>query len=154
MPAAIEMLKQTRRLIYYVTRNLTPAQAVYIPPGFDNNIVWNVGHIIVIQQLYCYLLTDNERLVSDAFCALYDANTSPADWQTEPDLQTLLPLLRDHGQQLEADVASGKVARFEPFASSSGVKINTLEEALIFNSFHEGLHLGTIMAIKNLLPPA
>ena len=152
MSAAVEMLKQTRRLIYYVTRSLSPAQAAYIPPGFDNNIVWNVGHIIVIQQLYCYMLTGNERLVSEDFYAMYDAGTSPVDWNSEPDLQTLLPLLRDHGQQLEADIASGKVAHFEPFASSSGVTINTLEEALIFNSFHEGLHLGTIMAIKNLLP--
>lgn len=152
MLSAVEMLKQTRRLIYYVTRSLTPAQAMYMPAGFDNNIAWNVGHVIAIQQFYCYVRTGNQPLVSDGFFAMYDAGTSPTDWTTEPDMSCLWEMLRAHGQQLEADIVSGKIAQFDPFVSSSTVKINSLEDALVFNNFHEGLHLGTIMAIKNLLP--
>lgn len=46
---AIEMLFQIRSLIARAVDGLSEDAFFTIPSGFDNNIAWNLGHIIVTQ---------------------------------------------------------------------------------------------------------
>lgn len=122
-----------------------------IPPGFDNNIAWNVGHIIVIQEILAYKLSSAEMGIREEQVAMFKNGTSPADWSTEPDMPTLLEQLLDLPRRLEADYQAGVFANFQPFTTSTGVYLPTIEESLAFLNFHEGLHLGFILALKNVV---
>ena len=37
------------------------------------------------------------------------------------------------------------------YKTSTGFVIDTMEKAIIFNNFHESLHLGVIMSIRKLV---
>jgi len=40
---------------------------------------------------------------------------------------------------------------FQPYATSYGIQLNTIEEAIRFNNIHEGMHLGYILAQRRSL---
>ena len=148
---AIEMLLQTRSLIARAVDGLSEDAFFTIPPGFDNNIAWNLGHIIVTQQGLLYRLSDLPLYVSKEQVAMFRTGTSPADWSVKPDIAGLLVQLADHPQKLVEDYQAGKFQTYQPYTTSTGVTLNSFEDAVAFNCFHEGLHLGAILALKNCL---
>jgi len=148
---SIEMLLQTRKLILRAVSGLSEEAYFTIPPGFDNNIAWNVGHIIVTQQLLLYRLSGLPMYVSREQVALFRSGTSPADWSQPPEMAELLDQLSSYPQKLVDDVQAGKFQAYQAYTTSTGVNLNTFEEAVAFNYFHEGLHLGAILSLKNLV---
>ncbi len=150
---AIEMLLQIRKLILKVVSRLPEDAFFTIPPGFDNNIAWNLGHIIVTQQALLYRLSGLPLYVSKEQVAMFRTGTSPSDWSVKPDIAGLLIQLADHPQKLIEDFQTGKFQTYQPYTTSTGVTLNSFEDAVAFNGFHEGLHLGAILSLKNFLTP-
>ncbi len=148
---AINILMQTRKLIVKAVENLSDEAYFKIPDGFDNNIAWNIGHIIVVQQLLHYGLTENELLIPNRFLLLYRSGTSPAGWKRPPDVAQLISMLGLHAEKLQGDFEAGKLTNFKPYITSTGISLATIEEAIAFNNFHEGLHAGAMLSIKNFL---
>lgn len=152
MSSAVTLMTQTRKLTYMVVKDLTPEQFLRVPEKFDNNIAWNLGHMLVVQQFLIYGRSGLTLHVSDEMAAMYLPGTSPADWTVAPDMEELLALSREHMALLAADYGAGKFASFGGYSSSTtGLDLQTIDEALGFVNYHEGLHMGAIMAIKNLL---
>ncbi len=148
---SINILKQDRTLIYGAVKKLSPEAYLLIPPGFDNNIIWNVGHIVVVQQLLHYKLCNLETYVSEEQIAMFRTGTSPADWSYEPDMAELLELLNELPTKFEADYGANKFQAFQGYTTRTGINLKTIEDAIAFNNFHEGLHLGAILALRNLV---
>lgn len=148
---SIHVLIQDRKLIYGAVSSLTTAQLLKIPPGFDNNIAWNLGHILVVQQLLHYRLSGLAMQVTAEQVAMFRTGTSPADWTVEPDVTQLFPLLDASARQLATDYEDGQFSNFQAYTTSTGISLQTIEDAIAFNNFHEGLHLGFILALKNLV---
>ena len=150
--AAINILKQTRQLIYYAVKDLSEEQLLAIPDGFDNNIAWNLGHIIVAQKGLCYRPCGLDMGLPRKMFAMYTPGTSPAGWKAQPDIPTLLEMLMQHPQQMEEDYAAGKFdGAFEEVKTTTSIHLRNIAEATTFNNFHEGLHLGAILALKNFV---
>ena len=145
---AINHLKQYRQLFLKVTSDLSPEQMLEIPPERSNNILWNVGHVMVTQQLLHYALSGNPMLVPDATVAVLRKGTSPADWDTPPEFAEIRRLLVELPEKLETDHAAGLFQEYRPYSTSAGVDLNSIEDSLEFNNFHEGLHLGVILSIR------
>lgn len=146
---AIDMLGQIRGLAARALSGLAEEDWWQIPAGFDNNIAWNVGHLIVVQQQLTYGLCGLEMGVTAEDMAQFRTGTSPASWTTKPDPERLRQLLDDLPHIFQTDFAAGLFQTYRPYKTSTGVSLPTLADAISFNNFHEGLHLGTILALKN-----
>lgn len=144
----IEMLQQTRRRILRSVEGISTDEALWIPAGFRNNILWNLGHIVVVQQLFHYKLAGQPLRISDEMVALFRAGTSPGDWDGTPDLDAVLTLLETLPRALEEDYGAGRLSEYQPYKTSSGIEITSIESALVFNSFHEGLHTGIVQSMR------
>ena len=48
-----------------------------VPEGFNNNIIWNIAHVIVTQQLLVYSNSQLPMIVSDEMVAKYRKGTFP-----------------------------------------------------------------------------
>ena len=131
---SIEMLIQTRTLIEQAVAGLSQQELLHIPPSFDNNIVWNLSHLIVVQQLLHYRLSGLEAAVSNKQIAMFKTGTSPAEWQTVPDVATLLPLLPELPQKLRRDYQQGKFSEFQPSPVPASISklSKTLSPSIIF----------------------
>ena len=148
----LSMFRQTRKLIGMATKGLPEEAYFTIPDKFDNNIAWNLGHIIVVQQALIYGRSGLEMSLEKGQAKLFRQGTSPADWgETRPDITALRKQLREHVDLFEADMAADKFQAVEPYTTSTGVSLNTFADCYNFNNFHEGLHLGQILALRNLV---
>ena len=134
--------------------NLSDEQMLAIPDGFANNIAWNIGHLIVIEQVMIYERCGVDMHIdAESMRAMYWANTSPSDWEKQPDIAALIALLAEQPQQLENDLAAGVFTDkpFAPRTSGSGISISTLDEAIHYNNYHEGMHAGTMLSLLDFI---
>ena len=58
-----------------------------VPEGFSNNLIWNIGHIVVVQQMLVYKLSGLNMMISDEMVEKYKKGTRPEEpvGQTEID---------------------------------------------------------------------
>ncbi|MDG4945507.1 DinB family protein [Weeksellaceae bacterium KMM 9713] len=132
--------------------HLTPEQLADIPYGFNNNIWWNIVHVIATQQLLSYYLSDNEMLMDMAWIENYKKGTAPnGDFPLPEEIAEIKNLLMSTQQQLQIDYFDGKLNSFKTYSSSFGYTMNSIEDVILFNLTHENMHLGTVMAMKKLV---
>lgn len=151
---AIDIFIQDRRLIEAALAGLSESDYWVMPPGFDNNIAWNLGHIIVTQQALHYRLSGLPTVTTREDIAMFKTGSSPAGWEGAPDIERLLALLAETAPKLKEDYEADRFATYTPYTTSTGIALPSIDHALSFNNFHEGLHLGTILALRNLLDGA
>ena len=147
----INKLKAAREVILSSIDGLNSDQLLNIPIGFNNNILWNLGHIITTQQSLHYFLSGEPMHISKELLTTFRTGTSPADWQETPNISQLKSLLIDLPYKLEEDFKWGKFQKYRAFKTSTGFTINDFEESLIFNLFHEGVHAGIILSLKKII---
>ncbi|MEM7536569.1 MAG: DinB family protein [Chloroflexota bacterium] len=152
MSSALPVFRHTRNAIHKAVKDLSQEQAMAIPDGHDNNVAWNIGHVVAVQQRVCYGRNGLDMNMSEEMQSMYLPGTSPADWDTEPDFGALVTLMMDTLAQHEADHAVGKFGgEFQASTTPSGLHIADAETALMFNTYHEAQHFGMILALNNFV---
>lgn len=146
MKQEFEVIKNTRQMLLSVVEGLTPEQLNHIPSGFNNNVIWNLAHIISGQQGICYTRAGVPIAVDDKFYAPYRPGTSPRGFIDADDIAEVKELLISTIEKLEEDYHAGIFANYPTTTTSSGVTLNNINEAIRFVPFHDGLHTGYIMA--------
>ncbi len=147
----LDLIRRNRLKILSVAEELPSERLTRIPDGFRNNILWNIGHIAVAQQVLCYKLSGLPMRVPPEAAALFGKGSSPAEWTSVPDPAEvkgrLIPLL----DALEEDIARGAFTEYRPYETSMGNVLTSLPQALDYVLWHEGLHLGAILALRKLV---
>ena len=122
-----------------------------VPKGYRNSIFWNVAHTIVTQQLLVYGLSNVPMLVDPDLVKTYRKDTKTAREATHDELTLIKSLLFSTIEQTQTDYENGVFKNYTPYTTSINETLSTVEEAISFNAFHEGIHLGYILAMKNSL---
>ncbi len=151
MEKQFEILKANRLIILKVIENLSLEQLNKIPVGFRNNIAWNVAHLAVIQQLLCYNLSGLKMTVSKEMVEKYQKGTAPTSDMTQQELETIKTLFLTQVDTFKEDYNNNIFTVYNSYPTSANVTLNDIGDAIEFNNFHEGIHLGYILALKNLV---
>jgi hypothetical protein len=151
MKETFEITETSRRLLHHLIEPLTLAQLNTIPDGFNNNIIWNVGHIIVVQQMLVYNLSNLPMQVSADLVLKYKKGTRPEEQATEGDVAMLKELLFSTISQTKTDFDKSIFKNFMEYKVTTGFVIKNAEDAIAFNYYHEALHTGMIMILKKLV---
>lgn len=122
-----------------------------IPSGFNNNIFWNIAHTLVTQQLLTYGLTGEKINLTDQMIASYRKGSKPDHQADEKERDQISTLLFKTLEQTEKDYKNGLFKNYKSYTTSLGITLNNIEDALQFNNFHEGLHLGYIQALNRAI---
>ncbi len=146
-----DLLRKTRANFLKIASGLSETQLNTIPPGFNNNILWNLGHIWVTQQLLCYKLAGQAMLVSEEAVSKLKKGSAPKAGETLPVLESFKDDLLGLVERLEKDYQAGLFKDFDTYETSYGYTLSCIEDAIRFNNLHEGLHLGYVMALKRAL---
>ena len=75
MQEILALTKASRNMVTKVIEGYTLEQLNKVPAGFNNNIIWNIGHIIVTQQLLVYKLSGLPMIVTDEMVEKYRKGT-------------------------------------------------------------------------------
>ncbi|WP_298997248.1 DinB family protein [uncultured Tenacibaculum sp.] len=151
MNKQFEVLKRSRELVLKRIEGLTTEQLHTIPEGFNNNIAWNVAHLVVTQQLLHYKLSGLNCLAPDELIEEYRKGTFPTKEFTEEEFEEVKELLLGLPDTLQEDFEAGIFTEYEEYETSTGFVIDSIESAIAFNNLHEGMHLGIIMTLTKLV---
>lgn len=137
-----------RQLVLYSAKGLSPEQLFEIPEGRSNNIAWNLGHILTVQQRLVYGLSSLPMYIPDHYPAFFGKDTSPDDWSEPVDVPEILRLLSETADHFVRDVEADRFQTYSAFTTSTRVEIKDAADAAAFNHFHEGVHVGIILSIR------
>ncbi len=151
MKHALESTQKSRLAFTYLCKDLTIEQLNKIPEGFNNNIVWNFGHVIVTQQSLCYGLSGLPLNVSMEMVEKYRKGSKPTEFISMEEYKKLQKLSEKLLEQFEKDYEDGIFVSYKPYMTSLNVELDSVQKAISFNAFHEGLHFGTMLALKKLV---
>jgi len=151
MQTQIAPIRKTRNYLLENISALSTDQLNKIPNGFSNNIIWNIAHIIAAQQGVCYRRAGLPVVVGDDFFEMYKPGSRPEREVTETEIAQIKQFLASTLERLELDYNKGLFKSYTPWTTRYGVDINTIEDAISFLLYHEGLHAGIIMAMKKLV---
>ena len=151
METQFDILKKSRQLVLKELEGLTLDEIHKIPEGFKNNIAWNVAHLVVTQQLLHYKLSGLNPLCPDDLIEAHRKGTSPTKVFTEEEFEEVKELLIGLPDTLEEDFEAGIFENYNEYPTSTGFVLSSIENAIPFNNFHEGIHYGIIRSIKKFL---
>ena len=151
MKIQFDVLRKSRELVLKELEGLTLDQIHAIPEGFKNNIAWNVAHLVVTQQLLHYKLSGLNCLCPDDLIEAHRKGTSATKKFTAEEFDEVKELLIGLPDTLQEDFEAGIFETYTEYPTSTGFVLSSIENAIAFNNFHEGIHYGVIRSIKKFL---
>jgi len=148
---AFDINIKNRIILHSFLEHFTLKQLNTIPKGFSNNIIWNIVHVIVTQQLLIYNLSGLPVLVSDEMIENYRKGTKSKKDITQAEVDLIKGLLFSTIKKTKEDYENNIFKTYNEYTVSTKSIITNVEEAIGFNNFHEGIHLGYILALKKSL---
>lgn len=151
MEATFKIWETTRKIYLKLIENYSLEQLNKIPNGFSNNLIWNLGHVIVAQQGLVYRLSGLPMDVTLEMREKYKSGTIPTGTTTQEEVDELKVLLISLLEKTKKDYNNGIFKSYEEYTTGTGFHLATTEEAMEFNNCHEGIHLGIMMQIRKFI---
>jgi hypothetical protein len=151
MIKALDYIVQPRKKVLEIIKPLTIEQVNLIPTGFNNNIIWNLGHMVAAQQGICYKRAGLDTIVGEDFFNTYKPGSKPERFFDAVELEKIIELLSTTITQLEADLKTDIFGNYPAFTTRYGIELTSVDDAVHFLPFHEGLHIGTIVAMSKIV---
>jgi hypothetical protein len=82
---------------------------------------------------------------------LYKPGSKPTQNTSKAEVDELKSLLFLLIEKTTSDFNAGKFVSFTERMTGTGFLLSTLNDALEFNNYHEGLHLGIMMSIRKFV---
>lgn len=142
------VFREYRQLVLRSAHGLSEKQLFEIPEGRSNNIAWNLGHILTVQQRLVYGLSSLPLYIPDHYASHFGKDSSPESWTEAVEVPEILHLLSETADAFGRDVEAGRFQTYATFTTSTGVEIKDAAHAAAFNDFHEGVHVGIILSIR------
>ena len=151
MESFLKTWETSRKLYLKFLESYTLDQLNTIPQGLSNNMIWQAGHIIVSQQKLMYTLSNLPINISQEMVVKYQNGSRPEGNATQEEVDEIKALLLSTVEQFKLDWQAGKFTTFNEYQSQTGFHLATFQDAVTFNTFHEGIHFGMLMYLKKLV---
>ena len=146
-----EIIRKTRSFLLEIIRERSIEQLNKVPTGFNNNIVWNLGHLVAAQQGICYSRAGLKPRADEDFINAYKPGTKPNGEVNAEQIKNIKELLFSSVDLLEEDYKKVLWPIYPAWTTRSGIEIKSIDDAIDFLHYHEGLHSGYIMAMNKIV---
>lgn len=151
MQKIFEITRTSRKILSGFLDNYTLEQLNKTPPGFNNNLIWNLAHIVVVQQMLVYNLSGLPMMVSPEMVNAYKRGTKPERDLTQAEVDEIRNLLTATIDQTEKDFEAGIFQNYNEFTTMTGFHLRSAQEAMAFNYYHEAVHTGVMMSLRKFV---
>jgi hypothetical protein len=127
---------------------ITPEQANIQPEGFNNNIHWNIGHVLTVTEQFMMGFPKKSNHLPANYIELFGNGTRPSEWNGDvPSVDVLVEQLKAQlGRIKEVPASMLEEKLKKPFLG-----LETFGELANMALFHEAYHLGQIHGMKKLV---
>lgn len=147
------LLLQTRKNYLAVLEELSINEVNTIPIGFNNNIIWNIGHIVATMDVLFYKLNGLEPHLNTEFIEAYRKGTAPQSFVKAEVIDEVKQNLLAQPEWIKKDLKAGvfPAQLANPYTTSHNFELATLEDIFNFNQAHEALHMGIVMSLRKFV---
>lgn len=147
----LALLRATRNNTLGIFAKHDLEQQNTIPTGLNNNMVWNAGHVVATMELLVYAMAGQKTPSDRDFIDRYRKGSRPEGPVSAEECSLIAEKLRTSVDQLEQDLGTLDFSNYKEYATSFGVTLSSVDDALAFNNMHEAMHLGTMLTLRNLV---
>ncbi|WP_047247084.1 DinB family protein [Maribacter thermophilus] len=151
MKNQLELTLQSRKNLQDVLTSMDKESLLKIPKEFRNNVWWNIAHVVVTQQILVYKFGGLQMRIPDEMVAKFMKGTVPDGTATDEEIKIVSDLLIDTVDWTGQDLDAGLFKGYKAYKTSAGFYLNSLEDAISFNLYHEGLHMAAIISLRKML---
>lgn len=151
MDKQFDIIHATRNNFLNLVNSLTVEDLNKIPIGFNNNIAWNFGHIIISQQILCYVRAGVVPKIGQVFIEKYQKGTKPESITGNDEINMLKKYLFALIEELKQDMQTDIFKNYQTVITQYGVKLTGINDAVQYFATHDALHLGFAKAIAKAL---
>lgn len=151
LPLAFKTLRTTRWHMVREINGLSNAELLIIPESRDDNILWNIGHLLCSLSRLTYVFSGYPLPIPEPYLTNFGKGTNALGWVSPPDPDEVLRLFLEMPGRIEADYRAGKFVEYKTLTLGGGHTVESVEEAIAFHCFHEGLHIGMVISLKRML---
>jgi len=148
MQETFKFILQARQKFIELLDSLSIEQLNKIPTGFNNNIIWNFGHIVVSTQTLVYVRTG---VKADSSWVKYNEDyrkdTKPTRFVEQAEIDELKEIAIQSIEQIAKDYENGVFGEITSFSTATyGYPMDTVEEVIALTSGHDNVHYGYALA--------
>ncbi len=151
MSLPFEAIIANRRIYLSFLEKYSLEQLNFIPEGYNNNIFWNIAHAAATMQLLVYSLSNSNWRISKEIVKGYRNGTKPEGTYSKEDIDAVKAIIVTSAEQCEKDYNDGYFGDYNGLVTSTGFNLKTVEDAISFNFYHEGLHMGYVLAMRRFV---
>ncbi|PRD54111.1 DinB family protein [Sphingobacterium gobiense] len=153
MTETFKFILDTRKAFIQLLEGLSLEQINQIPTGFNNNIIWNFGHIVVSTQTLCYVRTGITSDTSSVkYLEAYKKGSKPTYFVSEEEVAELKNLALSTIEKIDEDYKKGVFQNIQPYDTATyGATLHNFADVLITTSGHDNLHLGYAIAQRRAI---
>ncbi|MES2780916.1 MAG: DinB family protein [Bacteroidota bacterium] len=122
-----------------------------VPQGFNNNIIWHMGHIVVSQQRVLYMRSGLPMHISTVYHDFFKNGTSPSTWSGKPDTAEIKDSLLNTVERLKEDLKKDIFHKYEPMVMPVGYTVNNHLEGISYTNLHEAEHTGNLLYLSKFM---
>jgi hypothetical protein len=138
--------------VLYIISSLPFDKLTIIPNGFSNNILWNAGHIISVQQSLVYGLTGNQPLIDQTMLVKFKKDSFPNLSSAMEDFEWIKENIIMTVEKTKSDYKSGLFTSVpNPYITMLTNELTTVEDCFQMAVFHDSIHFDRIRAFKRML---
>ena len=146
-----DLQKATRIKVLKTIEGFSADELNTIPPKFSNNLVWNLGHIVVTQQLLLYRMSGIPCRIENEYIERYRKGSRPDGPVSQSEIDFLIQQVEISADVARVDYQNNHFGAYKTYSTSYGVTLDSIETAILFNNLHESMHLGTMISLKKCL---
>lgn len=146
-----QVMLQNRRNLHAILTKTSKDKLLKIPKGFNNNVYWNIAHTVITQQILIYKFSGLQMRVPDNLVDKFMKGTVPDGTASDEEMMMIADFLISTAEWLIEDYKTELFKTFKEYTTSARVTLKNVDDAIAFNLFHEGLHIGQIsLLLKHL----
>jgi len=142
----LKLIENKRQKLLDLTKNLTVEQYNFIPNGFNNNIIWNMGHLLSVSERILYEESGLQPPAHSISLAMFNKGTKPEKVLKEEEIAYIRDLMLESVRFLEkCEPAIPETGSNDYQSSETNTKL------MEFVLFHEEYHYcKTVDFLRNI----
>lgn len=148
---SLKMFAYSRTSVLIGLRNIHEDKWDNQPENFPNTIRWNAGHMYVTTEIFLHKADPNYAVIYPQWKSFFINGTRPSDWMKKPPSKNeIIHALEEQKERILTYSHNDLKKVAKEVQTFHALSLDTIEQALQFITWHDGLHLGIIKSMDKV----
>lgn len=154
MNDSMKMFKYSRTSTLILLPKLEESLWDIQPENWPNTIRWNAGHVYAETERFLHDADNDYEITHPEWMDLFLDGSRPSEWTEEdnvPSKNEIIEALKEQEKRIETFFEGKLDNKADKVRDLNGTLLDTVDAALQFVTWHEGIHLGVVKSLRLVL---